>query len=140
MTPKAEVQSAPAPTVAAPPAVAPPAVDVPSFVFEGGKAVQTTSDPVQIYRGLIESALRSRWNRPDDIDDEKFVAEVEVSVDRHGDLGNPEWKQSSGNKRWDESVREALQATRRMDSPPPTNFPAHVLVRFDVQELTQAID
>ena len=122
----------PASVAVAPPVVAPAAVDVPSFVFEGGKAVETSSDPVQIYKSLIEYSLRSRWDRPEDIDDHAFVAEVEVSVDATGRIENPVWKKGSGNTRWDDSVRHALVNTKGVDRPPPAHFPAHVVVRFDV--------
>lgn len=124
-------------TVAAPPPVAPPAVDVPSFVFEGGKAVETSSDPGQIYKGFVEYALRSKWNRPADLADKDFVAEIEVAIDRSGRLSQPEWKRGSGNQRWDDSVRAALASTTSINRPPPTNFPPRVLVRFDVQEVTE---
>lgn len=132
-----EVAQAPPPAAAvstAPPAAAPPPVDVPSFAFEGGKTVETTSDPVQLYKGLLEYSLRSRWDRPEDMDDSSFVAEVEVAVDRSGQISDPVWKKSSGNKKWDDSVRLALAQTKSTSRPPPANFPARVLVRFDVAE------
>lgn len=128
----------PSSTVAAPPPSAPPAADVPSFVFEGGKAVESVSDPVQLYKGFVEYALRSRWDRPADIADKDFVAEVEVTVARDGRVSNPDWKKTSGNARWDASVRAALAATTSISRQPPTNFPPRVLVRFDVQEVTDA--
>jgi hypothetical protein len=78
--------------------------------------------------------LRSRWDRPEDIDDHAFVAEVEVSVDSSGQIDHPVWKASSGNKHWDESVRQALAHAKSMDRPPPPHFPASVVVRFDVVE------
>jgi outer membrane biosynthesis protein TonB len=124
----------PANTVTAPPAVAPPSASVPSFVFEGGRAVQSSSDPVQLYKGSVEYALRSKWDRPVDIADRHYVAEVEVSVDRDGRIGDPTWKRGSGDPRWDASVRAALAATPRMTRRPPTNFPSRILIRFDVQE------
>ena len=52
---------------------------MPAFEFhDGAKEVQSISDPNVIYKGLVEHALRSRWNRPEDIADENFVAEVNV--------------------------------------------------------------
>ena len=136
-TPKIETQpqvAAPPPAAGiAPPSVAaPPPVDVPAFAFNEGRAVETASDPVQVYKGLVEYAFQSRWNRPEDEDDHAFVAEVEVSVDRSGQISNPVWKKSSGDKRWDASVRDVLAQVRRMNTAPPTNFPPHVTVRFDV--------
>lgn len=139
VAPKVEAprtEAPPAATVVAPPPVAPPAVDVPSFVFEGGKAVETSSDPGQIYKGFVEYALRSKWNRPVDIADNNFIAEVEISVDRSGRVSNPDWKRTSGNKRWDDSVRAALASTTTISRLPPTNFPPRFVVRFDVQEVT----
>ena len=130
--PKQTAQAPPPPTDSAPPAVAPPAVDVASFVFEGGKTVESSSDPVQLYKGLVEYSLRSRWDRPEDLDDQSYVAEVEVTVDRAGEIANPVWKKSSGEPRWDNSVRQAIARTQNVSRPPPTNFPSRVVVRFDV--------
>ena len=138
--PKAmEEAKAPPPTTVAPPTVAPPAAELPAFEFGGGKAVETSSDPVQLYKGYVEYALRSKWQRPDDIADDNYIAEVEVSVDRKGRLSDPMWEQSSGDTRWDDSVRQALAAVKSLDRPPPTNFPSRVLVRFDVQQETEPI-
>ena len=134
-TPKTE-----APPVVAPPVVAPPSAELPAFDFDGGKLVQSSSDPVQLYKGLLEYALRSKWNRPDNLADDDFVAEVEVSVDRTGRISDPKWQKGSGNPLWDASVRAAIAATTSMTRPPPTNFPARVTVRFDVQsEATEPI-
>ena len=133
-TPKA----AAAPPPAAPPVVAPPAAELPAFDFEGGKLVQSSSDPAQVYKGLLEYALRSRWNRPEDLADDDFVAEVEVAVDRAGRISDPKWLKGSGNRVWDDSVRSAIAATTTMTRPPPTNFPPRVTVRFDV--MSEATD
>jgi outer membrane biosynthesis protein TonB len=135
--PPKEIVQAPPPAaavVAAPPAVAPAAVDVPSFAFEGGKTVESASDPVQIYKGLLEYSLRSRWVRPEDVDDHAFVAEVEVAVDHTGHISDPQWKKTSGDQRWDNSVREAVALTQGISRSPPSNFPPRVTIRFDVVE------
>ena len=134
------VAPAPAP-VAGPsaPPFAPPAAEAPAFEFDGGKAVQTSSDPVQLYKSMIESTLRSKWRRPTDLADDNFVAEIEVSVDPHGRVTEPVWKRSSGDSRWDESVRQALAKTATLDRPPPPSFPPRVVVRFDVQDDTEPI-
>jgi len=137
--PKAEPQKEAPPSAAAPPTVAPPAAELPSFVFEGGKAVETSSDPVQLYKGQVEYALRAKWNRPDNLKDDDYVAEVKLSVDREGQLSHPVWEKESGNKLWDDSVRRTLAAVTHMDRPPPTNFPPHIVVRFDVQQETEPI-
>ncbi|MBX3746687.1 MAG: TonB C-terminal domain-containing protein [Verrucomicrobiae bacterium] len=130
-------QTPPPAALTAPPAVAPPAAQLPSFAFEGGRAVQVSTDPLQLYKGVVEYALRSRWNRPVDVADNTFVAEVEVGIDRTGRISDPSWKRSSGHARWDESVRAAIAATPSVNRPPPEDFPARVLVRFDVQEVTE---
>jgi TonB family protein len=123
----------------APPVVAPPAAELPSFDFDGGKLVQSSSDPVQLYKGLLEYSLRAKWDRPTDLADEAFVAEVEVTVDRTGKISSPKWQKGSGDKRWDDTVRAAIAATTSINRPPPTNFPSRVTVRFDVQEETEPI-
>ena len=132
-----EAKVAPPPVEA--PMVAPPAAELPSFEFEGGKAVETSSDPVELYKGAVEYALRSKWNRPDNLADDHFVAEVKVSGGRDGRIDNPQWEKKSGDTRWDDSVWQALAAVTHMDRPPPTNFPPRIVVRFDVQEETETI-
>jgi hypothetical protein len=125
--------------VVAPPSVAPPSAEMPTFEFEGGKAVETSSDPVHLYRSYMEYTLRSKWQRPDNIADDSYVAEVEVSVDRAGRISKPEWKKGSGDKPWDDSVKQVFKVVNNMDRPPPTNFPSRVTVRFDVQEESEPI-
>ena len=125
--------------VVAPPSVAPPSAEMPSFEFEGGKAVETSSDPVHLYQSYMEYTLRSKWNRPDNIADDSYVAEVVVSVDRAGQISKPEWKKGSGDKQWDDSVKQVFKVVNNMDRPPPTNFPSRVMVRFDVQEESEPI-
>jgi len=142
-TPKMVETPAPQPTtvaaVTAPPAVAPPSADLPSFEFEGGKAVETSSDAVQVYKGYLEYALRSKWNRPDNLADDNYVAEVEVAVNRAGDVSDPVWRKGSGDPKWDESVKKVFVAVSHLDHPPPTNFPPRVTIRFDVQEETEPV-
>ena len=110
---------------------------MPAFDFEGGKAVETTSDPDVLYKGFVEYTLRSRWNRPEGIADSYYVAEVEVTVDREGRLLSSTWKKGSGDARWDNSVKKALADTRSIGRPPPKGFPEKVVVRFDVQVATE---
>ena len=123
-----------APAAAAPPVVAPPAAEVPGFEFDGGKVVNSESDPVQLYKGYLEYVLRSKWNRPDNMEDEKYLVEVQLDVDKAGNLGNVQWRQGSGNDRWDQSVKDIFKLVQRIDRRPPTNFPPQVTVRFDVQQ------
>jgi hypothetical protein len=137
--PKVAEEAKPAPPVAAPPVVAPPAVEVPSFEFEGGKAVNSESDPVQLYKGYLEYVLRSKWNRPENLEDDHYVAEVQVKVDRTGKLGGVAWQKGSGNDKWDQSVKDVFKAVQAIDRRPPTNFPPQVTVRFDVEEETEPV-
>jgi hypothetical protein len=127
-----EVKAAPPPE--APPVTAPPAADVPSFEFEGSKEVNSESDPVKLYKGYIEYALRSKWNRPDNMSDDQWVAEVQVSVDKTGNLSGVTWEKGSGNDRWDQSVKDVFKLVQSIDRRPPTNFPPQVTIRFDVQQ------
>jgi len=133
---EARIAPPPAATV---PTVAPPAAELPSFEFEGGKTVETSSDAVQIYKGYLEYALRSKWNRPDNLADDNYVAEVEVAVNRAGDVSDPVWRKGSGDPKWDESVRKVFAAVSRLDHSPPTNFPPRVIIRFDVQGETEPL-
>jgi len=133
------VETAKAPPSVAPPTVAPPAAELPSFEFEGGKAVISSSDPVEIYKDALETAFRAKWNRPENMADDNYAAEVAVAVARSGQISDPVWQQGSGNARWDDSVRAAIAAVTNLDRPPPTNFPPRVTIRFDVQEETEPV-
>ena len=128
-----------APPAAGPPTVAPPAAELPSFTFSGGRTVESSSDPVQLYKGLLEYAFRSKWDRPQNLHDDDYVAEVSVKVGPHGRVSDPVWLKGSGNSRWDDSVRRAIAKVTNLDSAPPTNFPPQVVIRFDVQQETEPV-
>lgn len=131
--PKAEVAAAPPPASEVP-VVAPAATSLPAFEFnDGAKEVQSISDPNGIYKALVEYTLRSRWERPDDIADDSYVAEVELTVDRSGKVEESRWLSGSGDKRWDDSVKAAVAQTETISRPPPKGFPEKFVVRFDVQ-------
>ena len=134
-----KVETAKAPPVTAPPVVAPPANDVPSFEFDGGKAVNSESDPVQLYKGYIEYTLRSKWNRPENMPDDNYAVEVAVNVDKDGNISHPRWLSGSGDAKWDASVKDIFKMTSSIDRRPPTNFPPNVTIRFDVQEETEPV-
>lgn len=128
-----------APPADSPPAVAPPALSVPAFVIEGGKPVETSSDPATLYKGFVEYSLRAQWERPTDLADDSFVAEVAVTIDRDGRVRDPQWTKLSGHARWDASVRKAVAALPALRRPPPAAFPERITVRFDVQETSEAV-
>lgn len=133
-TPTGQKFVAPPPPVNLPDAsVAPPPVMAPSdFVF--GEEVLGGANPIETYKGLIEGAFRSRWQRPADIADLGFEALIEISLDKTGKVTGTELKKSSGNGRWDESVKRALSTVTSIGKPPPQGFPLAVTVRFDVVE------
>jgi len=128
-----------APASTAPPTVAPPAAELPSFDFDGGKSVISSTDPVEIYKSAMEQVFRSKWNRPQNMNDDDYVVEVQVSVQPDGQISDVQWAKGSGNSVWDESVRQAIASVTSMDNPPPTNFPPYVIIRFDVQEDTEPV-
>jgi TonB family protein len=131
------VQTAAAPPPSATqvaPAVAPPTVSLPSFDFsDGAKEVSTVSDPTGIYKALIEHAVRSHWSRPEDLMDEKFVAEVEFTLDNKGVITASRWMSGSGDARWDNSVKTAVAQVKSIGKAPPKGFPPTFVVRFDVE-------
>ena len=130
--PKAETAAAPPPASAAP-AMAPALASLPSFEFnDGAKEVQSISDPDEIYKALIERSLHARWNRPENVADDNYVADVELSIDVAGRVTGSRWLKGSGNGPWDDSVKKALAETKTIGQPPPKGFPARFLVRFDV--------
>lgn len=140
--PKTQTVQAPPPAASdAAPVAAPAAVALPSFEFsDGAKDVQSITDPNGVYKALVEHQLRSRWNRPEDMADDNFVAEVELTIDKSGNVEDTRWVQGSGDTRWDKSVKEAVADFKTVNRPPPKGFPDKFLVRFDVESTkTEAI-
>jgi len=133
--PKAETAAAPPPPAGdTAPAVAPAATVLPDMDFgDGAKEVKTISDPNGVYKALIEHTLRTHWNRPEDVADENYVAEVELNVDAKGRVTDWHWLKGSGNKRWDDSVKAVVGQTKTISRPPPKGFPQQFPVRFDVE-------
>ncbi|MDB6015879.1 MAG: putative TonB-dependent receptor [Pedosphaera sp.] len=123
------------------PAVAPAADSLPDFAFgDGAKVVETgTNAAVSYYRSAVEYALRSNWDRPTDMDDYGFSAEVEVRVDPAGRIIGTDWKKGSGNPRWDDSVKKAIAATKSINRPQPKDFPGKFIIRFDVLPTTEPV-
>ncbi len=128
-----------APSSATASTVAPPPAELPSFDFDGGKSVISSTDPVEIYRSAIESAFRSKWSRPENMTDDNYFVDVRVSIRPDGGISDVQWQKGSGNSVWDESVRRAIASVKSMDNLPRTNFPPYVMIRFDVQEDTEPV-
>jgi TonB C terminal len=131
---KVETAVAPPPSSEAPTAVAPAAVitsDMEGFT-EGAHDV-ADGDPSTVYKNMVERVLKTHWNRPEDIADETFVAEAELTVDNNGKVGPYRWIRGSGNRVWDDSVKTVLGATKSVNRAPPKGFPGKFTVRFDVE-------
>ena len=129
----------PAQTCASPPMVmAPSPATVPGVLLVGGQTVESSSNPRRLYEHFVEYTFRSHWKRSNNLLDLDYVAEVKVGIDGVGLITGHEWMKGSGNPRWDNSVRQALEETRSVSRPPPQGFPQTVLVRFDIQVETDA--
>jgi len=135
--PQTETAKAPTAPESIAPAIAPPAAAIPAFDFEGGKTVETSSDPQVLYKGFVEYSLRSHWKRPEGIADDDFEAEVELTIDTSGRILNYALVKKSGDAAWDESVKKAVAQTETVGRVPPKGFPEKILVRFDVQAPTE---
>jgi outer membrane biosynthesis protein TonB len=124
--------SVPPPAAELPTTAAPAAVNTADFDFNDGNAVQAaTTDKVQVYKGLVEYKLRTRWAKPEDIDDSQLTAEVDIAIAPDGRVINTDWKKGSGNSKWDSTVKQALSSVREIGSKPPPGFPDRFTVRFD---------
>src|SRR5262249_36175208 len=79
--------AAPPPKFVPPPPAAtesvapPPPATIGGGEFQFDQASLTSTDPVIHYKQHIETTLRNKWERPTDLDDATFVAEVEVALD-----------------------------------------------------------
>lgn len=134
------VAAAAPPPVVSSPVAAPPAASIPGFEFEGGKAVISTTNVVELYKGQVEYAFRAHWVRPDGIADDAYTAEVQVKIDPTGRVVGSEWRRGSGHADWDNSVRKAIQQTPSISRPPPKGFPDRFTIRFDVGSEAESLD
>ena len=139
--PAANANNTPPPVENVPGPAAPAAAAAPDFNFSDGakQVVSGTMSPIEIYESRIQSAFKLNWNRPDDIDDTSYVAEVEVKLDSKGRVISTKWIKKSGDKRWDKTVQEAVDRTTAIDATPPQGFPDHFTVRFDVAPVTEPL-
>jgi TonB family protein len=115
-----------------PSTVAPPPAELPSMDFGGGRDVES-ADPVHVYKDYMERTLKAKWDKPENMDDDNYVVEMGVTVDKDGQLGAAVMQKSSGNQKWDDAVKQVFNVVKNFDQPPPTNFPTAVTIRFDVQ-------
>jgi len=130
--PKVDTAAAPPPSDV--PAVAPAPASLPAFDFnDGAHEVQSVSDPNGIYKALVEHQLRTRWNRPEDIADDNYVAEIELTVEADGTVAGSRWIKGSGDERWDNSVKAVIAQTKVISRATPKGFPSKFVVRFDVE-------
>lgn len=124
---------APQPGDAPPPVDAPAAADAPEMYIPnanagGGGEVLT---PEESYRRTIQSVFLSVWDKPVGIDDSSFSADVEMTLDRRGRIEAARFVRGSGDSKWDDSVRAALNKIKDIGAPPPDKFPPSFSVRFD---------
>jgi TonB family protein len=141
--PRTQAVATPPPAASdAAPTVAPAAAVLPAFSFdEGARQVQSISSPNDIYKALVEHTLRSYWNRPEDMADDSFTANVELTIDKSGYVSDSRWINGSGNARWDATVKQAVAQVKAITRPPPKGFPEKFVVRFDVESTrTEAIE
>jgi len=134
-TPKVDVvqqNNTPKINAAPPPAAVPPSVEMPSFQFsDGAKEVKNISDPIELYKNYIEYSFKSQWKRLDNINDEGYVALIELTIDNKGKVVDNKWLSGSGDIRWDSSVKEVFDKIKSLSRPPPKGFPTTFQVKFD---------
>jgi hypothetical protein len=108
---------------------------LPDFYIPGGKELNAGS-PIDVFKDTLEKIIKEKWNKPENLEDDKFVALVDITVGRDGTLSNPQYRTVSGNTAWDNTVRAAIAAVPRVTEKVPTNFPPRVTIKFDVAEET----
>ncbi len=122
----------------APIITAPPPTELSSIQFnDGAKNVQTISDPIQLYKTYIEYNFKSKWNRPDDINDENFEVSIELTIDNQGKIINNKWINKSGNTTWDNSIKNVFVEIKSIPVPPPKGFPLTFIIKFDTTTIME---
>jgi hypothetical protein len=70
--------------------------------------VNSESDPVQLYKGYMEYAC-AEMEPAGQPGGRQLRGEVQVDVDRQGNLSNPVWQKGSGDNKWDDSVKAVFK-------------------------------
>jgi hypothetical protein len=119
----------------------PPAVTLGdgAFAIDAGSLAGNGGDLIGHYKQQVESMLRALWDRPNDVDDRSFLAEVEMHIDAQGKILGYDWKKGTGNQRWDDSVKKVLASSKGMSRPPPKGFPDKFIVRFDTEPASEPL-
>ncbi len=79
---------------------------------------------MQLYKGYMEYSLRAKWNRPEDLPDENYVAEIAVNVDKQGNISQPRWLKGSGDEKWGPERQKCFQGGVHHQSPSAHEFSA----------------
>jgi len=112
-------------------AAPPPSADgvvIPGFTPEGDVVAGT---PVEAYRSYVERKLKSGWQEPGNINgDPKTIVELSVTPD--GKISTYDLIQSTGDRRWDDSVKGAIKSSEDLGRTRPAEFPERIQVRFDL--------
>ena len=110
------------------PTVAPNVVQLPSFdFFDGAKKINSTNDPIELYRLYLESNIKSAWQVPDN----DGVVNAEITIDSKGKITSTKILNFT-DLIWEMSVSQALSKIEKFSKEPPTNFPKRFTIRFDI--------
>jgi periplasmic protein TonB len=75
------------------------------------------------YASIISQAVASHWSVPSGLTIgavTDLVAEIKISINDSGEILSPAIRHSSGNSLFDDSCMQAIEATRRVQAPPPS--------------------
>lgn len=72
------------------------------------------------YFDLVLDRVRARWELPRWLQEKPLSARVALKIDRDGQIKSIEFIQTSGEDRYDQEVRRAIQAAAPFPNPPTT--------------------
>jgi len=92
---------------------------LPTGTARGTSNVQTEGDP---YFSMIRDRIQQNWNVPQGLTLGQVLnleTKVRIKLGDDGSLLDPRVVKSSGNQMFDDTCIQAIQATRKVDPPPP---------------------
>ncbi|GAB6886516.1 hypothetical protein JCM13304A_00140 [Desulfothermus okinawensis JCM 13304] len=79
---------------------------------------EESEDTVEKYKAIAEIKIKDNWRYP--VKQPNLSAEVEIEVDKNGNILKTRFIKSSGNSIFDNSVLRAIKETEKLDAPPVT--------------------
>lgn len=86
------------------------------------------------FYNLIRNQMMNAWNQPIQFAGKHFVAQIQITVEKDGQISNVALGRSSGNGIFDASAMEAARQVKKISASLPEGCPPNISVNFRLTE------